>query len=479
VFQQPRRLSQSIFFFVLLTVGTEKDSDMKTVKELQAAIQDQHDRVAAILNVAKEESRDLSADEEKEIDELQGKGDQPGKIGELEAKLDRMQKVEAAQKSIARQRFAGVDAEEAVSANGELNVAAVKVPAKAKAAVVKSFTGPNADKEAYIAGQFVLSLQGNESAKSWLANHGIQNAMSTSDNTKGGYLVPEVMESAIIRNVEEYGVARREARVYPMGSGPVLIPRRASGFTGYFAGENSSVTASDLAFDQIRLEARKLMVFSSWSSELPEDSVVALGDLLTMEVAQCFAVKEDQCLFLGDGTNTYGGIVGLANALAAGAVATTASNIDTPAEITIASFEEAMGKLLQLPGLQPKWYCHSSIYHNVMQRLGFASTGNTAANFNAGFGPTFLGYPVVFCQGMDSGAPTTDLSGKFIAYFGDMSRAVTMGQKRGISIAVDNSYGFNTDSIYFRATERFDINVHERGTTTVGGPVVGVKCNAS
>ena len=303
--------------------------------------------------------------------------------------------------------------------------------------------------------------------------------MSTSDNTKGGYLVPEVLESAIIRNVEEFGVARREARVYPMGPGVTLIPRRSSGFTGYFAGENSSVTASDLAFDQVRLEARKLMVFSSWSSELPEDSVVALGDLLTAEVAQCFAVKEDQCLFLGDGTSTYGGIVGLANALAAGAVATTASNVDTPAEITIASFEEAMGKLLMIPGLQPKWYCHSSIYYNVMQRLGYAAAGNSAANFNAAFAPTFLGYPVVFCQAMDSGAPTTDLSGKFICYFGDMSRSVTMGQKRGISIAVDNSYGFNTDSVYFRATERFDINCHERGTATAGGTIIGVKCNAS
>ena len=451
---------------------------MKTVKELREAIQEQHDRVAAVLAVAKAEQRDLNADEEKEIDEIQGKGDQAGKLGELEAKLDRLLKVEAAQKAIARQRFADDKQTEAVVEDGELNVSAIKVPAKAKAAVVRSFQGPSADKEAYIAGQFFLAINGHQGANEWLKNHGIQNTMKTSDNTAGGYLVPEVLESAIIRNVEEYGIARRECRVYPMGPGVTLIPRRASGFTGYFAGEASSVTASDLAFDQVRLEARKLMVFSSWSSELPEDSVVALGDLLTAEVAQTFAVKEDQCLFSGDGTSTYGGIVGLANALASGAYAETATNVDTPAEVTIASFEEAMGKLLLLPGIQPKWYCHSSIYHNVMQRLGTAQA-ISQASYATGMGPTFLGYPVVFCQAMDSGAPTTDLSGKFIAYFGDMSRAVTMGQKRGISIAVDNSYGFNTDSVYFRATERFDINVHERGTTSTGGPIIGVKCNAS
>ena len=451
---------------------------MKTVKELQEAIQDQHDRVAAVMNVAKTEGRDLAADEEKEIDEIQGKGDQVGKLGELEAKLERLQKVEAAQKAIARQRFAAEPVADAVL-DGELNVSAIRVPAKAKAASVKSYVGPDADKEAYIAGQVFLALTGHEGAGSWLKSHGIQNVMKGNDNTAGGFLVPDIVEAAIIRNVELYGVARRECRVYPMGPGVTLLPRRASGFTSYFAAEASSVTASDLAFDQIRLEARKLMVFSSWSSELPEDSVVALGDLLTAEVAQSFAVKEDQCLFLGDGTSTYGGIVGLESALAAGSVHTTASNIDTPAEITIASFEDAMSKLLLIPGIQPKWYCHSSIYYNVLQRLAIASTGNTAANYAAGMGPMFYGYPVVFCQGMRSGAPTTDLSGLHIAYFGDLSKAVTMGQKRGINIAVDNSYGFNTDSVFFRATERFDINCHERGTATTGGPIVGVKCNAS
>jgi len=451
---------------------------MKTVKELREAIQEQHDRVAAILAVAKGDQRDLNADEEKEIDEVQGKGELVGKLGELEAKLDRMLKVEAAQKSIARQRFA---AEPAVDAaiEGELNVSAIRVPAKAKASSVKSYNGPDAEKEAYVAGQVFLALSGNEGAASWLKSHGIQNTMKGNDNTAGGFLVPDVIESAIIRNVELYGVARRECRVYPMGPGVTLFPRRASGFTSYFAAEASSVTASDLAFDQIRLEARKLMVFSSWSSELPEDSVVALGDLLTAEVAQSFAVKEDQCLFLGDGTSTYGGIVGLEAALAAGSLATTASNVDTPAEITIASFEEAMSKLLLIPGIQPKWYCHSSIYYNVLQRLAIASSGNTAANYAAGMGPMFYGYPVVFCQGMRSGAPSTDLSGNHIAYFGDLSKAVTMGQKRGISIAVDNSYGFNTDSVYFRATERFDINCHERGTASASGPIIGVKCNAS
>ena len=235
---------------------------MKTVKELREAIQEQHDRVAAILSVAKTEQRDLNAEEEKEIDEIQGKGDQAGKLGELEAKLDRLLKVEAAQKQIARQRFES-DEKDRPGFSGEASISSIKVPAKARGGSVRSFVGPDAEREAYVAGQFFLAINGSKPAGQWLENHGIQAAMRVGDNTAGGFLVPDVMETAIIRNVEQFGVARREVRQYPMGPGVTLLPRRASGFNSFFAAENTAVTASDLAFDSIRLEARKLMVFSS------------------------------------------------------------------------------------------------------------------------------------------------------------------------------------------------------------------------
>ena len=123
------------------------------------------------------------------------------------------------------------------------------------------------------------------------------------------------------------------------------------------------------------------------------------------------------------------------------------------------------------------WYCHSSIFYNVMQRLANAASGNAATNISSEFGPVFLGYPVVFAQAMPSGAPTTNLAGQFICHFGDLGKAATMGIKRGVTIAIDNSYGFNTDNVFFRATERFDINCHERGTASTGGPVIGIRCN--
>jgi hypothetical protein len=39
--------------------------------------------------------------------------------------------------------------------------------------------------------------------------------------------------------------------------------------------------------------------------------VINMGDDLAGEIAYAFALKEDQCGFIGDGTSTYGGMQGV------------------------------------------------------------------------------------------------------------------------------------------------------------------------
>jgi len=327
---------------------------------------------------------------------------------------------------------------------------------------------------------YLAAFTGNTAATSRLKELGVDMAQTTGDNTAGGFLVPELLEARIIRLVEEYGVARSACRMMPMGQGgSISVPRRASGYTAYFVGENAAGTQSDLGFDQISLEAKKLMILSRWSSELPEDAVVQLGDLISQEVAYAFAVKEDDCLFNGDGTSTYGGIVGAANALAAGSIVDTAAGDDTAAEVLIDVFQEAIGELPKFPGIRPSWYVHQTTWANIMQRLAMAAGGNTVQNFEGGVGKSFLGYPVVISQSLESVGPAEDDSGTIFGYFGDFDMAATFGDKRGVTIAADSSIYFESDAIALRATERFDINVHERGTASAAGPLLALRYNAS
>jgi len=114
-----------------------------------------------------------------------------------------------------------------------------------------------------------------------------------------------------------------------------------------------------------------------------------------------------------------------------------------------------------------------------MQRLAMAAGGNTVANYEGGVGMSFLGYPVVISQVLQSGGPSTDISGNIFGYFGDMSMATTFGDKRGVTVATDSSIYFTSDAIALKATERFDINCHERGTASAAGPMIALKANAS
>src|SRR5690349_3163075 len=57
------------------------------------------------------------------------------------------------------------------------------------------------------------------------------------------------------------------------------------------------------------------MVLTKYSNELNEDAVLNIGDDLAGEIAYAFALKEDQCGFIGDGGSAYGGITGVAPAL--------------------------------------------------------------------------------------------------------------------------------------------------------------------
>jgi HK97 family phage major capsid protein len=96
----------------------------------------------------------------------------------------------------------------------------------------------------------------------------------------------------------------------------------------------------------------------------------------------------------------------------------------------------------------------------------------TATELQNGVIRSFFGYEIVVTQVMES--RLTGTSGGRAAYFGNLADGVMLGSRRGISLAVDNSLGFLTDTINIRATERFDIVVHDRGTSTVAGGIIGL-----
>jgi HK97 family phage major capsid protein len=107
-----------------------------------------------------------------------------------------------------------------------------------------------------------------------------------------------------------------------------------------------------------------------------------------------------------------------------------------------------------------------------MQRLANAAGGVTMAEIAGGMSRSFLGYPVVVSQVLES--RLTGTTGLRACYFGDLSMGSYLGTRRGISIALDSSRYFELDQVAIKATQRFDINVHDRGTASASGGLIGL-----
>lgn len=357
----------------------------------------------------------------------------------------------------------------------------IKLPNLRKKLV--SFTGEDAKLNAYKAGQFLLAtLGGNAKSRQWCEEHGVQClAQSEGVNSAGGYLVPDEMAAGIIDLREQYGVFRREARVVSMSGDSLYINRRVSGLTAYWVGEGTAITDSSKVFDQVQLVAKKLGALTYWSSEVNEDALINWADDLSREMAYAFALKEDQCGFIGDGTSTYGGIFGAATKINDGNHAASIKGAATGnvsfETLDLSDFNAVVGALPQFAGLNAKWYISMPGYANSMQRLEYAGGGNTTANIAGGTGMTFLGYPVVISQVLNTTLGSDASAIKCL--FGDLRMAATLADRRGISVAMSDQVRFTQDQMAIKGTERFDIFVHDLGDGTNAGPIVALKTAAS
>jgi HK97 family phage major capsid protein len=349
---------------------------------------------------------------------------------------------------------------------------------------LKHFKGEKPTERAHRFGQFMLaSVFGNVKAHEWCMKNGVVlRAQSEGVNTAGGFLVPEEIAMDIIVLRDEYGLARRKLQVMPMGRDTITVPRLASGLTAYFVGEGATITASQAAWNQVRLTAKKLGALTILSSELDEDAAVNVGDILVGEMAYAFANKEDTVLFSGTGISTDGGITGLRTIFNAGVgsligAVDAGSGLDTMAEITAADLARAQGALPQYVYTRgnPTWYCSQTMWANVFERLIGASGGVTKDQASGRTIREYNGYPVELTQAMLApAAATTNCDDVAMILFGDLAMAASMGDRRGITVARSTEYKFAEDQVAIKATERFDINVHDTGDTVTAGPIVAL-----
>ena len=351
---------------------------------------------------------------------------------------------------------------------------AVTVTAPKMFSRLKSFKSAD---EAYRFGSWAHASLGNKKSAQWCSDNGIViKANNEGSSSAGGFLVPEEFSNTLITLREQFGVIRQHARIFPMTTDILRIPRRATNLTAYFVGEAAAGTQSEETFQQINLVAKKSMVLNKVSSELNEDSMISWADDLASEMSYAQASLEDGCAFLGDGTSTYGGMLGLASAVGSAGVTTATSTAFTA--ITIAQINEAFSKLPQYAeNNNTKIFCSKVVWNQVFLRLAQVSAGNNQADVLSGARPlTWGNYPVVLCQKMNA----TTGSGAIVCHFGDMSQAAYLGSRRDMNVEFSNSAlnSFEQDQLVYRATTRWDFVAANVGDSSNAGSIVTLKAGA-
>ena len=437
---------------------------MKTLKELREENVALIARAQALVNIATEEKRDLKPEEVTEVNSILGVENKGGLIADNNAKIETLEKLDKVSKECANN----------LAAKAFDDREGVKITPVA-------YTGPlngyaNAE-QAVIAGHWAAAtILNNTKSIQWCKDRGVpMNAMSVGSESSGGIFVPEELSTAIVRLVEEYGVIRSNVTVQPMASESFTFARRLSGITARWVGETptTGVTDSNPTYAPAELKAKNLQAFSYVSMDLMSSATIAVANTVSEEMAYAFAYAEDEAGFNGDGTSTYGGIVGVKNALAAGSIHTAAAGNTAFGTLDLADFETMMGMLPRFARSGAKWYISPEGYAASMQRLMNAAGGNTMTDFGNGPQLVFQGKPVELVESMNQ-TLTAQVSTAGLVYYGNFRQGIKLGQKAGMEMMVYRELYARNRQIGLESTVRVDINVHERGTASAAGPIIGL-----
>jgi HK97 family phage major capsid protein len=145
----------------------------------------------------------------------------------------------------------------------------------------------------------------------------IRNSFGSTVPADGGFLIPEELRSEILKLSLETSIVRPRARVIPMSSLAVPIPAidetsHASsvygGFVAYWTAEGASATESQAAFGRVRLEAKKLVIYSQAPNELVADAP-AFGAFLDQSLPEVVTHFEDDAFINGSGVGEPLGVL--------------------------------------------------------------------------------------------------------------------------------------------------------------------------
>lgn len=292
----------------------------------------------------------------------------------------------------------------------------------------------------------------------------IKNAMSTTDPSLGGFLVPEEFRQELLQVALESAIVRPRATVIPMTTLRVAIPivdattnvgSIYGGIVGYWTEEGAALVQSQPRFGRVALEAKKLTAYTEVPNELREDSSPSAEAFLRMSFPKAIAWFEDIAFLKGSGTGEPLGVFNPANL----AIVTQAKESGQATGTIL--WENIVGmyaRMLPASLNSAVWVVSPDALPQLMTTALTVGVGGAPigmANFDGQSGPTLslLGRPVIISEKVNSTAASATAGGDI--NFVDFGQYL-VGDRMSMSAELSTDYKFGNDVTAFRFIERVD-----------------------
>lgn len=275
----------------------------------------------------------------------------------------------------------------------------------------------------------------------------------------GGVLVPVVTYNQVARIIGEASIIRKIATIIPMSTNTMTMPTRSSGPTVSWPGELTAPTShSSVLFGNPQLVSKTMLAISEVSSELDEDSIVALEPFFATLFAEACAQEENKQAFYSTTPFT-----GLQATSGIGAVTFGASPGNTFAEISHADLVKLMFAVDSKLVHKGTFIMHATAFQQIVslkdsQNRPIYATSWSALPSAAGVpeqttaaSTILMGRPCYLTDVMPSTAGAQN--SQVFALYGDFSK-FAFGDRRALTVEWSDQPFFENGNLALRVRER-------------------------
>ncbi len=278
-------------------------------------------------------------------------------------------------------------------------------------------------------------------------------------DTSGGYAVPNIVGSEVLKIIRDASLIYSRARQLPMTSDTLQFPDEATAVSvGWHRTDGTAITAGEPVFGQKTLTANKLVGKAIFSLELLDDANVAIVPFLQSCFAEQMGANLDAQAMEGSGspftgvataTTVNDGVVTTNGTL--GQTLTYASSTATYASLVRIYTKAAQGVVIN----GGTWVCGPSVYGKIIGLTD--NTGQPIVRLGTVEGQpnnTLFGRPIIVSSALVNvtlGAGTNSVGG---LYYGQMSQLL-FGTRQGLRWDVSDQIKFDTYQAMARMVGRF------------------------